>query len=60
MTVGAAEPLGGYDIARRDLPWRNAVVRAGLMPTLGRPSAAASCVGWKSHARCTTASAPRK
>ena len=30
MTVGAAEPLGGYDIARRDLPWRNAGVRAGL------------------------------
>ena len=38
MTVGAPELLGWYDIARRDLPWRNPGVRAGLMPTLGRPS----------------------
>jgi adenine-specific DNA glycosylase len=38
MTVGAAELLGWYDIARRDLPWRNPGFRAGLMPTLGRPS----------------------
>jgi len=45
MTVGAAELLGWYDIARRDLPWRNPGVRAGLMPTLGRPSAAASVRG---------------
>ena len=28
MTVSAAELLGGYDIARRDLPWRNPGVTA--------------------------------
>ena len=45
MTASAAELLGWDDIARRDLPWRNPGVRAGLMPTLGRPSAAASVRG---------------
>jgi len=28
MTVGAAELLGWYDVARRDLPWREPGVTA--------------------------------
>ena len=33
MTLSAAELLGGDDIARRALHWRNPSVRAGLMAT---------------------------
>jgi transposase len=56
MTVSAAELLGWYDVARRDLPWREpGVTRPGATPGARRDA----CRAREVWIRCWTMFLPR-